>query len=188
MSWEDALGGVLKKYTSGSGAVAQPAPALNQQQINQQQMNEQEVNGHFDQVSQSAPPNVMAQGLAAAFRSDATPAFAQMLSTLFRNSNSDQKAGLLNHLLSSLPPGSLAQIFSGTSLAGLSGASAKVTPQQAEQVSPEAVQQIGANAEKSNPSIVDSVSDFYAQHSTLVKTLGAAALAIALRKVAEGRR
>ena len=38
---------------------------------------------------------------------------------------------------------------------------------------------------KANPSIVDSVSAFYAQHTTLVKTLGGAALSIALAKVAQ---
>jgi hypothetical protein len=41
---------------------------------------------------------------------------------------------------------------------------------------------------KSDPSIVDKASAFYAQHSTLVKTLGGAALTIALEKVAERQK
>jgi hypothetical protein len=42
--------------------------------------------------------------------------------------------------------------------------------------------------EKSDPSIVDKASAFYAQHSALVKTLGGAALTIALAKVAERQK
>ena len=47
------------------------------------------------------------------------------------------------------------------------------------------VQQMAAHAEKANPSIIESCSAFYAQHATLVKTLGGAALTIAMAKVAE---
>jgi len=43
---------------------------------------------------------------------------------------------------------------------------------------------LAAHAENANPSIVDSLSSFYAQHSSLVKTLGGAALTVALAKVA----
>jgi hypothetical protein len=52
-----------------------------------------------------------------------------------------------------------------------------VTPEQAEQIPPETVQQLAAHAEKQNPSIVDQASEFYAQHPTLVKALGAGSLA-----------
>ena len=44
---------------------------------------------------------------------------------------------------------------------------------------------IAAQAKAANPSIVDSVSNFYAQHTTLCKTLGGAALSICLAKVAQ---
>jgi hypothetical protein len=45
--------------------------------------------------------------------------------------------------------------------------------------------EIVAHAEKSNPSIVDQISGFYAEHPTLIKTLGGAALTVALAKIAE---
>jgi hypothetical protein len=64
----------------------------------------------------------------------------------------------------------------------------QLTPDQAQKLSPEVVQQLATHAQNSNPSIVDSVSNFYAQHSTLVKTLGGTALIIALAKVAERQR
>jgi len=173
MTWTDKLGNLLKQYTSG-GAAAAPAP---------------DVHAHFDQVAQDAPTSVIAEGLTAAFNSDRTPAFGQMLTTLFNNSTGEQKAGVINQLLSSVPPGALTQILSGVGLAGLAGAGrTQLTADQAQRISPEAVQQLATHAQTANPSVVDSVSSFYAQHSTLIKTLGGTALTIALAKVAERQR
>ena len=112
-----------------------------------------------------------------------------MLSTLFNNSTGDQKAGIVNHLLSSVSPGSLTQLLSSAGLAGLMGSgSTQLTPEQAQKLSPEVVQQLATHAQNTNPSVIESVSNFYAQHTTLVKTLGGAALTIALAKVAERQR
>lgn len=173
MAWTNKIGNLLQQYTSG-GAAAQPAP---------------DVHAHFDEVAQAAPSSAIAEGLAAAFNSDKTPAFGQMVSTLFNNSTGDQKAGMINHLLSSVSPGALTQVLSGAGLAGLLGTgSTQLTADQAEKLSPEAVQQLATHAQNANPSVVDAVSNFYAQHTTLVKTLGGAALTIALAKVAERQK
>jgi hypothetical protein len=170
MSWLNQVGNLLNQYTSSGAAVA-PAP---------------DVHTHFDQVAQAAPSSVIAEGLAAAFRSDQTPPFGQMLSTLFSNSNSDQKAGMLNQLVSSVNPAMLTQVLSAAGIAGpVGGGSTQLTPDQVQKISPEVVQQLAAHAEKVNPSIVDSLSSFYSQHASLVKTLGGAALTVALAKVAE---
>ncbi|MBV8843673.1 MAG: hypothetical protein JO307_12765 [Bryobacterales bacterium] len=136
------------------------------------------VENDYSQVAQSAPQSHLATGLAEAFRSKETPPFGQMLSTLFSNSNGQQRAGILNQLLGSVGPGLLAS--GGLShLAGLlRGGQPSVTPEQANQVSPEAVQQLAEHAEKQNPSIVDQAGQFYAQHPTLVKALGAGSLAL----------
>jgi hypothetical protein len=108
---------------------------------------------------------------------------------LFNNSSGDQKAGMINQLLSSINPATLTQILSGAGLAGLVGAgSTQLTPDQAQKLSPDVVQELATHAQKSNPSVVDSVSTFYAQHSTLIKTLGGTALTIALAKVAERQK
>lgn len=167
----DSLSDVLKNY--GGGQTQNTANAAE----------------HFDQVAQAAPNNIIADGLAAAFRSDQTPAFGDLVSHLFSHSSGEQKAGILNQLLASVGPGILAQIGGGSALAGLLGHTGQqLTPDQAQAVSPEVVQQLAAHAEKSDPSIVDKASAFYAQHSTLVKTLGGAALTIALAKVAERQK
>jgi hypothetical protein len=179
MSWTDKVSSLLRQYTSGgAAAAAQTAP---------------DVHAHFDEVAQAAPQSAIAEGLTAAFNSDKTPAFGQMLSTLFNNSNGDQKAGMVNQLLSSVSPAMLTQVLSGAGLAGMLGSlgstrKPQLTAEQAQQLSPEAVQQLATHAQNANPSVVESVSNFYAQHTTLVKTLGGAALSIALAKVAERQR
>ena len=170
MPWMDQVGSLLKQYTGGAAAAAAPAP---------------DVNAHFDQVAAAAPAGTLAAGLAAAFHSDQTPAFGNMLSGLFANSTGEQKAGLLNQLMANVTPAMLSSIVGGGALAGLLKSGGQITPEQAQQVSPEAVQQIAAQAKAANPSIVDSVSNFYAQHTTLCKTLGGAALSICLAKVAQ---
>jgi hypothetical protein len=168
----DQVGNLLKQYTSG-GAAAATAPA-------------QDVNGHFDQVASAAPQSAIAEGLAAAFHSDQTPAFGNMLSSLFANSTGEQKAGLLNQLMANVNPAMLASIAGSGALAGLlKGGATQITPEQAQQISPETIQEIAAKAKAVNPGIVDTVSNFYAQHTTLCKTLGGAALSICLAKVAQ---
>ncbi len=149
-----------------------------------------EVESHFSQVAAVAPQSSIAEGLAAAFRSDQTPAFGQMVSGLFSQSSGEQKAGLLNQLMSSMPPGAIQSLLGSGAAGGALGSllqsgSANISPEQAQQVSPESVQQLAATAEKHDPSIVDTASQFYAQHSTLVKSLGGMAMALALAHIAE---
>ncbi len=172
MSWMDQLGSIVNQYTgggTGSGNVEQD----------------------FSKVAQNAPPNVLASGISDAFRSDKTPAFGQMVSQMYGQSNGQQQAGLLNHLLSSLGPGMLSSLATGGAMSALgplagmlSGGRTQVTPEQAQQISPEVVQQVAAHAEKNNPSVVDQVSGFYAQHPDLVKGLGITALTIAMGRMA----
>jgi len=131
----------------------------------------------YSQIAQSAPQPHLATGLAEAFRSDQTPPCSQMLGTLFSNSNGQQRAGILNQLLGAVGPGLLAS--GGLSgLAGLLGGKNSVTPEQANQIPPEAVQQLAEHAQKQNPSIIDQASQFYSQHPTLVQALGAGSLAL----------
>ncbi len=112
-----------------------------------------------------------------------------LVGSLFSGSNGEQKARMVNQLISSIGPGTVAQLAGGGMLASLLGGGAgAITPEQAQNVSPEVVQQIAAHAEKADPSIIDKASAFYAQHPGLVKTLGGAALSVALAKVAERQR
>jgi hypothetical protein len=63
--------------------------------------------------------------------------------------------------------------------------SGSVTPAQAASVNPAEVQALTAHAQNQDPSIIDQVSAIYAQHPVLIKSLGAAALTIAMKKIAD---
>jgi hypothetical protein len=99
---------------------------------------------------------------------------------------------MLTTLLSTAGPGVLAQ-FTGnnpnSSLASLlQSGQAQVTPEQAAQVDPSEVQALAQHVEQHNPSIIDRVSEVYSEHPTLIKTLGAVALGIAVKKIAENHQ
>src|SRR5579883_23219 len=132
----------------------------------------------------SAPPQSIASGLAAAFRSDSTPEFGSMLANLFSNSNGQQRAGLLNQILGSAGPGLLGAALPGALGNILKGGS--VTPEQAEQISPDAIKNLAEHAQKSNPSIIDQVSNFYSEHPRMVQALGAGALAMIMNHMRKG--
>ena len=161
MSLFDSLGDLVKQVTSGN------APAA-------------DVHAAYDQVADAMPHGDLADGLAHAFKSDQTPPFAQMVSSLFDQSSAEQKAGFVSHLLSVLGPAGFAQALSA---AGLGGG-----PQSAEQLSPEAVQVLAQQAAVKDPSIIDKAASFYAQHPTLVKTIGVGALALLMRNISASRR
>ena len=161
------LGSLLQQFT---GAHSNPAQAEKD----------------FDQIAQSSSQNQLSQGLSQAFRSEQTPPFAQMAAQLFGNSDPTQRAGMLNQILATVGPGVLASL--GGMFGGANAQPAQVTPEQAAQMTPEQVRHIAEQAEQHNPSIVDRMGDFYAQHPALVKGIGGAALAIALGHMAQGMK
>lgn len=180
------LGSLLQQYLGGASAPSS-----------------QQVDDHFDQTSQNVGGDLLSAGLAAAFRSDQTPAFGQMAGQLFGQSNPNQQAGMLNTILAGMGPAVLGSLLNkggggGGALGGLGGllgqltgggaAAPQLTPAQASQLTPDQVQVLANHAEQNNPGIVDQLSNFYAEHPTLVKTLGSAALSIALAKIAEAQR
>jgi len=152
----------------------------------------------FHQAAQNASPDLLSQGISAIFHSDQTPPFGQMAAQLFGQADPNQQAGMLNHLLGSMGPSVLASLASGVgggALGGLiaqltqgGGSPTAITPEQAASVTPEQVQQIAGHAEQHSPGIIDTLSGFYAEHPGLIKTLGSAALTIALAKMAENHQ
>ena len=138
---------------------------------------------HFDQVAQQASPDLLGHGLAEAFRSDATPPFGNMVGQLFGQSNGGQQAGLLNQLIAAAGPAVLASVAGGVLGKMLQPGATQLTPAQASQLSPDQVSQIAARAEQNSSGVIDQIGRFYADHPTLVKTVGGAALAIAMAKM-----
>lgn len=169
MSWMNQIGDILQNY-------AKPDPGADPRQ----------VDSHFQQVAQAAPAPAMADSLAGMFRSDQTPAFGQMVGQLFGNSSGDQRAVLINALLSN--PAAATILAQLARSAGINlPTSGTITPQTASQIPPEVVQQAATKAEQHDPSVIDRVSQIYAEHPTLIKTLGVAAMGIALSHFNRGR-
>lgn len=169
MGWMSQIGNLLEQYTSGSSG-------------------QQQVEKHYDQVAEAAPSSALAGGLADAMRSDQTPPFAQLAAQLFGNSDGGQKANLLAELLSTAGPGvsqALAGSAGGGLLSQLLSSGRNITAEDAQAIPPETVQELAQHAQSQNSSIIDRVSSIYAEHPTLVKTLGAGVLSIAMAKMAE---
>ena len=174
MNWMNEVSNVLQNYAQPNQAAAP-----------------EEVASHFHQVAQTAPPADLAGGLAAMFHSEQTPPFGQMIGQLFSNSNGAQRANLLNTLLSSgAATGILSQLSktAGISLPAGLGSTTPITPETAAQIPASAVEEAAAQAQQHDPSIIERVSEIYAQHPTLVKTLGTVAMGIALSHLANRGR
>lgn len=122
----------------------------------------------------------LANGLTAAFQSDQTPPFSQMIGQLFANSNGQQRAGILSHLMNAAGPSATGGLLSEL---GGSANTNQVTPEQAQQVRPETVQQLAEHAQAADPSILQRAAEFYSQHPQVVQSLGAGAVAMIISHV-----
>jgi hypothetical protein len=171
MSLLSGIGDLLRQYSAGNA-------------------NNANVEQHFDQVAQSVPQSTLASGLAEAFHSQQTAPFSQMAAQLFANGNSQQQAGVLNGLAATLGPAMIAKFAAGSPNSPLASLlqSGSVTPAQAASVAPADVEALTSHAQSQDPSIVDRVSAIYAQHPVLIKSLGAAALTIAMKKIADSHQ
>lgn len=119
----------------------------------------------YEEIAREEPPEALSDGLAHAFRAEETPSFGEMVSNLFRNSDPHQRTGLLERLREALGG-----------------------REPLDDADPRQVEELANKAEKHSPNIVERVSQFYAQHPTLVRNLGSAALTIALSRMAQRRR
>jgi hypothetical protein len=181
MDWLKQVTGILDKYGSDASS-SRTVP--------------ESVDADFDHFARHAPSATISEGLAEAFRSQQTPPFASMLGQLFGRSASTQKTGVLNTLVATLGPALVSQLLAqhGATKAAseLQTGATTVSPQVAEQIPTSSIEAMAAEAEKKDPSIVDRVSEFYAQQPAVVKTLGGLALTVALAKMAQrqaqGRR
>ncbi len=165
----DSLNDVLQNYSGGQ---------------NQNSANAVE---HFDQVAQAAPHSVIAEGLAAAFRSDQTPAFGNLVGNLFGQSSGEQKAGILNQLLASVGPGVLAQLGGGA-LTGLLGRAGSNHSRPSPDRFARSRTAVGNPCREDRSVHCGQSQRLLRATLHLGKDLGGAALTIALAKVAERQR
>lgn len=175
MEWMNQIGGILQQYAGGGAPEKQG----------------RNIDDDFDQTARAVPRDVLVQSLTQAFRSNATPAFPEIVSNLFSNSEPDQRAGIANTLIQNLGGTGVASMLGSIGLSKLGGVfgggESHLAPSQANDVSPDAVKELAAQAEQQEPSIVERIAEFYADHPTLVRSLGGAVMAEVLRSVAQKR-
>lgn len=137
----------------------------------------------FDRVADHATRSQLGTGVAEAFRSDRTPPMGDMVSSLFGKSDGAQRAGALNKIIAALGPVVVAGLASGALNKILKPGQTQITPAQAKELPPEVIRDVVNEAQARKPELADQLGAFYAQHSGLIKTLGAGALLIALAKM-----
>ena len=150
----------------------------------------------FDQVASSVSPDDLAPGLEDAFNDDDTPPFEQMVGQLYERSDDDTRAGLLNEIINSLGGGqALATGAAGGLFGGILGDLIRrrqgreaISARDMHNVPASEVERAAAQVRRSNPSIVETVSRFYARHPRLVQGLGQAAISILMSGMARRRR
>src|SRR5262245_7789323 len=161
MGWLQTVTDIVEHYQSGSSDTA--------------------THENFQEVVETAPKDVVTNGIAGMFKSGDTPPFADMISNLFAQSNQSQRAGLLSHLLSVVPPATLASLPGLGNVKELFGGNRSAVDSAASQLSPDQVRQIATHAEAKDPGIIEKVSGFYAEHPGLMKAVGGMALAVAMK-------
>jgi len=138
----------------------------------------------FSDVAQEASSDALAKGLSAAFASNQTPDIGSMVSQLFGQSNGTQQAGMLNQLLGTLGPGVMAGLAGGVLGNVMKPGQTQITPSQASQLSPQQVQDVVNHADDVHPGgVADQLGQFYAQHRSLINTLGGVAATVAMMKM-----
>ena len=138
----------------------------------------------FREVVMRAPEDAIAQGIAATLRSEGTASFAQMVAGLFLHSDGEQRAELLNILVTCIGEDTK-HALRNAGLFGLDPDSGQVTAEITMQLSPEAIGGIAVEAKRRDSVVIDRISTFYAQYSAIVSKLDAHAVLRILTHIAD---
>ncbi|GIZ50505.1 hypothetical protein [Noviherbaspirillum aridicola] len=154
--------GVLRQYVTDTGV-----------------RSARQVATDFDEVARALPPEAVTDGLSEAFRSDQTPAFEELLQHSFEQGDPRQRANMLGRLLDAAGP----QVLHALRERGV--LPPQVDRDAAHRLRPQAVHEIAGVASRENPALIDDISSCYATDPALARTLGGAALNVALQKIAQ---
>ena len=137
---------------------------------------------------QQAPADVLSQGLREAFDSKDTPSIGNLVGQMFGQSSNQQQAGLINQIIQALGPAAATALAGGVLQKVLKPGSSQVDAADVAQLSADEVTSVVNEAQAQRPEISRQLSEFYSQHSGLIKALGGVALlaaAIKMKQYAE---
>jgi hypothetical protein len=90
---------------------------------------------------------------------------------------------MLNQMIGLLGPTVMAGLAGGALSKIMSPGQTQISPEQAQKLTPQQVQDVVNQAHAANPSVADNLGQFYAQHTGLIKTLGGIAATVAMMKM-----
>lgn len=137
---------------------------------------------------QQAPADVLSQGLREAFDSKHTPSIGNLVGQMFGQSSNQQQAGLINQIIQALGPAAATALAGGVLQKVLKPGSDQVEAADVAQLSADEVTSVVNEAQAQRPELSQQLSEFYSQHSGLIKALGGVALlaaAIKMKQYAE---
>lgn len=137
------------------------------------------VHRDFDEVVRRAPRPALAGALAAGIRSKQTPSFGESVARLFARANPQQRAGMLNMLLTVAP-----DTVRGD-LAGMFSRNRDVRPEDTSGLSPDLVRQVTEVAARKDLGLVDRMAEYLADYPSLIKNLDIATLAVTMATIGE---
>ena len=137
---------------------------------------------------QQAPADVLSQGLREAFDSKDTPSIGNLVGQMFGQSSNQQQAGLINQIIQAVGPAAATALAGGVLQKVLKPGSDQVEAADVAQLSADEVTSVVNEAQAQRPELSQQLSEFYSQHSGLIKALGGVALlaaAIKMKQYAE---
>ena len=161
-------------------ALSQIANALNQ--------NSQPQQSHVDEIVREAPRDTVREGLREAFDANDTPSLGEQVGQMFGQSSNQQQAGLINQIIQALGPAAATALAGGVLQKVLKPGSDQVEAADVAQLSADEVTSVVNEAQAQRPELSQQLSEFYSQHSGLIKALGGVALlaaAIKMKQYAE---
>lgn len=145
--------------------------------------NNQPQQAHVDEVLDKASPDVLSQGLKEAFDSKETPSIGNLVGQMFGQSSNQQQAGLINQIIQALGPVAAGALAGGVLQKVMKPGQQQVNASDVATLSPAEVTEVVNAAQAEKPELSQQLSDFYSQHSGLIKAIGGVALLAAAIKM-----
>ena len=170
MSRENDVSAVLQQYATETGVHSM-----------------QKVEQDFVAVAQSVPAEHVTSGLAEAMHSEQTPPFEDMVGESYGRGSDELRAAMLKQLIDGASPNVVKPLIDDGLLSSVANTSGPIDTALVQNLDTEVVRRIAREAAQEDPSVIDRMSQFFAVDPAAGRTLGGAALSVALNKIAEAR-
>ncbi|OWW22452.1 hypothetical protein [Noviherbaspirillum denitrificans] len=174
MSRENDVSAVLQQYAAETGVHSV-----------------QKVEQDFVAVAQHVPAEHVTTGLAEAMHSEQTPPFEDMVGEAFERGSDELRVSMLRQLIDGASPAVLKPLIDDGQLPrAANGSGSPAVPIDAalvQDLDVDVVRRLARGAAQEDASVIDRMSEFFAVDPAAGKTLGGAALSVALGKIAEAR-